>query len=122
MKYLRSRSALAGVGLLIADLVFFGITDPKEIEPIFLIFGFGLLLVNVYYLLFALQKAVGVYVPAIAKQRNLRFGVLSCLGVLLALQSIGQLSGRDLVLVPLATLVLLAYFSYSKSSFLKPTH
>jgi hypothetical protein len=122
MKYLHSRAALAGIGLFITNLIFFGFTNPNQVEPIFLILGFTLLLINIYYALSVLQKTAGLYVPWLAKQKNLRYGLLICLGVLLALQSIGQLSSRDLVLVPLTTFVLLAYFSYSKSPFLKPVH
>ena len=116
MKYIHSRPVWFGAALFITDLLFFGFTNPKQVASILLIVGFGLVLLNLYYLIYGLQRAAGLYIPWVAKRKSLRISLLSCIGLILALLSIGQLTTRDIVLIPLATLVITAYFSYRQPS------
>jgi hypothetical protein len=103
-------------GLLAADLLVFGTTDPQNAPSFMLIIGFVLMSVTVYYLLDGLLAFTRLYgFPARHRKRVLKtLALLSC--GLLGLQSIGQLGARDVLI--LAPLTLLAYFyvAYSKSS------
>jgi len=103
-------------GLLLADAVVFGATNPNETVSFMLIVGYVLLCITLYYLFDALLSLSRLYgVPLRHKKRFLRTAIGVTAGVI-ALQSIGQLSPRDiLVLVPLITLLYL-YIAYTRST------
>ena len=114
MKKMRSRSFWLSIGLIITDIAFFGLTNPVKVASILLIAGFGLLVVTMYWLLLNIQKIAGLYMPWLLRQKNLSLSISLLVGLLLALQSIGQLTVRDMLLVPAAGLVLYAYLAYGK--------
>jgi hypothetical protein len=103
-------------GLLLTDMVVFGATNPNDTLSVMLIIGYILLCITIYYLLDVILNLSRLYgVPIKHKKRFLRSAVLLISG-LVALQSIGQLSSRDiLVLAPLSVLMYL-YIAYTKSS------
>lgn len=98
--------------LLIVDGLFFGIANPNKVNSLFLIVGFILLGLSFYVLI---QIILTYLIKLGFKVKNRRkiagfIVVLSCL--MLALQSIGQLSVRDVfILVPL-TVLLYIYAAY----------
>jgi hypothetical protein len=101
-------------GLLVADTLVFCLTNPDRVPSFMLAVGFLLVAVTFYQLTLGILKAAGWYgLPGGAHRRLARTftGVLS--GVI-ALQSIGELGPRDvLVLLPLALIAYL-YMSYGK--------
>lgn len=103
-------------GLLAADALVFGATNPSDTVSFMLIVGYILLCITLYYLLDGILSLTRLYgIPLRHKKRFLRTLILLASG-LIALQSIGQLSFRDvLVLAPLTTLFYL-YVAYSRSS------
>jgi hypothetical protein len=100
--------------LLAADAVIFGVTNPNDTLSFMLIVGYILLCATIYYLLDGILSLGRLYgVPLKHKKRFLRSAVFLISG-LVALQSIGQLSSRDaLVLAPLSVLLYL-YIAYSR--------
>lgn len=119
MKLIASRSAhhrkwpLAA--LLAADLAVFGGTSPHSAPSIVLFAGFLLLSASFYVLLLGALRLVAWYgvSPGSRRKRFIRLsaGVFSGL---VALQSIGELSSRDvLVALPLA-LIAYMYLSYGR--------
>ena len=103
-------------GLAAADILLFGTTDPGNTVSFMLIVGFLLLSATIYYLLDGILAFLKLYGLAPRnRKRVLRTSTMVVCGVL-ALQSMGQLSMRDLLI--LAPLTLLAYFylAYSKGS------
>ncbi|HVX47789.1 MAG TPA: hypothetical protein VHA05_00310 [Candidatus Saccharimonadales bacterium] len=103
--------------LVTADLVVFGGTDPSKVPSIGLFLGFLLLIANFYALLVVALKLVAWYgvSPGKHKQRFVRVTAGVFAG-LVALQSIGELSARDvLVALPLAFLAYM-YLSYGRRS------
>lgn len=113
MKYLSQKPKF--LYLLIAilvDLVFFGATDPTKVPSVLLAAGF-ILLVITFYLGFKLV-AEGLSGPD-KQTRNTRSIILIAtifVAFIVGMQSIGQLSVRDvLAVIPLAVL-LFVYLSY----------
>jgi hypothetical protein len=102
-------------GLLLADLLVFGTMNPNDTASFMLIVGYMLFCANLYYLLDAVLGLGRLYgIPLRHKKRVLRSAVV-LIGGLVALQSIGQLSSRDiLVLAPLSALLYL-YIAYTRA-------
>lgn len=109
MKYIKSRSfALLGATLLL-DLAFFGLTNPAHVASFWLIIAFLLGVVNLYWFNRGVVVLLGLYSLAARKQkRRLVRGLTLWGGVLLAMQSSGQLTARDLIV--LLPLVVISYF------------
>lgn len=94
--------------LFAADALVFGVTDPNETASFMLIVGFLLMSATAYYLFDGVLAFAGLYgFPARHRKRVLRASALLASG-LLALESIGQLSARDILI--LGPLTGLAYF------------
>jgi hypothetical protein len=104
------------IGLLVIDAVFFTATNPRTVPSFLLIIGLLLLIATLYWLYRALLLLAGVYIRPLRQQRRrLAVFLTATSAVLLALQSIQQLSLRDaLVIVPLAV-VLYIYVTFMKS-------
>ena len=101
------------LGLIIADILFFGLTRPDKLPSFALIVGFLLLSATLYCLFRDLLVVASWYGIPLGKHRFrlAKVGAGLCSG-LLALQSIGELGSRDvLVLLPF-TLLAYVYFSY----------
>lgn len=100
-------------GLALADILVFGGRDPHSASSAVLFVGFVLLAVSFYVLLLGLLKLAAWYgiSPGRHRKRFIRLTAGLFSGVV-ALQSIGELSPRDgLVLLPLVVLAYL-YLSY----------
>jgi hypothetical protein len=102
--------------VMVADFAFFCFTNPASVPSFVLIIGFLLFIVTLYILIRFLLRGVCTYLPSLRRTRaRLAVFVTGIIGVLLALQSIGQLSTRDaIVIVPIA-IVLYVYFTYARS-------
>lgn len=99
-----------------ADLLVFGAVNPTDAPSFMLIVGFLLLSATVYFVLDGLVAFIGLYgLPARHRRRVLRTAALVISGIL-ALQSMGQLSARDIVILMPLTALLYFYLAYSKSA------
>jgi TRAP-type uncharacterized transport system fused permease subunit len=95
--------------LLIADYEFFSLTNPNNVPSFVLVLGFLLLLMTLYLV-------VRVVVTLLRRTRRRLTGFTTgLLGVLLALQSIGQLTTRDAVVIVPIAIVLYVYFTYART-------
>jgi hypothetical protein len=112
IQILKKRLVWQSLVLIVIDGLFFGLTDPRTVNSLFLIVGFVLLGLNVYVLV----KIVLVFLAKLGfsiKNRGKIAGfsvILACL--LLALQSIGQLSARDVLIIVPLTVLLYIYTAY----------
>jgi hypothetical protein len=99
----------AVVLLLVVDSLFFSFTNPQKVASWLLIVGVLLLLYSLYYaLLGILAVAVWYGLPAGKQPARLAKVIVGMVGFLVALQSIGELSARDvLVLLPLGVIAYL---------------
>lgn len=103
--------------LLATDVVVFGLTDPQEVPSIMLAGGFLLLAATLYQIILGLLQAADWYgLPGGAHRKRQARTLTGLIAGLVALQSIGELGPRDvLVLLPLAFIAYL-YVSYGKDA------
>jgi hypothetical protein len=115
MKLISHRRFQLIVLLFAVDGIIFGLTDPQQVPSIMLAGGFLLLAITLYQLLLGLLQAANWYGLPGSKHRKRQARTLTGLvSGLIALQSIGELGSRDvLVLLPLAFVAYL-YISYGK--------
>jgi hypothetical protein len=87
------------------DAVLFGASNPAS-APSWLIFiGFIAFCVSLYYLIYALISASALYGISVQRKRALSLYATLFIGVILALQSVGQLGPRDILVgMPLAVI------------------
>lgn len=107
---MKKTMVIAGSCLFVLVILFFG-TDPNKVPSFVLVLPFLLLFTILLYLIaFLLEKR------GFSNRKSLRIAVL-CAGVpivLLVLQSIGQLTLRDVLV--LSALFILSYFYMSRST------
>lgn len=116
MKNIRSRPFWLSIGLIISDSLFFGLTNPVRVASIMLMVGFLLLMLTAYWLLYNVQKVLAVYAPWLRQQRKIVVVATCGLATIVALQSIGQLTARDGLLIPLALSAVYFYAGLNRRS------
>jgi len=108
MKQALRRPLRQAVSLLVLDGLLFCGTDVTKVPSPVVIAGFLLLIATLYLLVRTLLKVGRLYGLNFRRQKRLSLYLTGLIGGLVALQSIGQLGQRDiLVLLPLSVL---AYF------------
>jgi len=116
MKPLARKHTWKFAGLAAADGIVFGFTNAVSVPSFVLMVGFLLLSVTFYYLIRGLLTFVGLYGVSVRRKRRLAAVMTGAVSGLVALQSIGELNSRDvLVLVPLM-LIGYVYTSYGKGT------
>lgn len=109
MHLLKKRGSKLLLVTLLLDVLFFTSTDPAKVSPLWLIVGFVLAVASLHGLFRILLWATSVYFKAVRKQqRQLAAGFTVLAALLLGMQSMGQLSVKDLLV--LTPLCLLGYF------------
>jgi hypothetical protein len=117
MKIIGHKRSWQLIGLLGADFLLFSTTKATEVPSVIIIVGFGLLTATLYWIIRGVIDLVGLYGISVTRKRQFALYSTAILGGLIALQSIGELSGRDvLVLLPLAALgyIYSAYALYNR--------
>jgi hypothetical protein len=103
--------------LLAADAAMFSLTDPQRVPSFMLIVGFLLLMLNIYcVILWALRLARLYGVSPAKHQRRFARTTAGLIGGLIALQSMGQLSSHDVLLVFPLVLLAYLYLTYGKNA------
>jgi len=103
------------LALLVIDGIFFGLIDPRKAYALTIIIGFGLLVLTIYTLvdlLLGLLERIVTF-PAMTRHR-LHTSITMLLGLLIAMQSIGQLTVKDLLAIIPLVLVAAFYLSYQR--------
>jgi len=102
--------------LVVLDFVFFTSTDATKVAPIILILGFVLLLLTIYEGFFLLFTIARLYGLPIKNKNRLSMYSSGVMGLIIALQSIGELTPKDvLVIMPIAIIGYI-YNVYASSS------
>lgn len=112
IKHIRTRPVQSALVLIVLDIILFGSLNTSRVAQVMLVAGFVLLVANLYMLVYGVTSLIRLYGIPIKRRRRLSIYISLFLGIIIALQSIGELSPRDmLVAVPLALLGY-AYISY----------
>lgn len=94
----------------------FSTTNANNVPSFAVMAGFVLLILTVYYIVYSLIGLLGLYGIKIKHKRQPAIYLTAMAGLLIALQSTGELGTRDIwVLLPL---VVMGYFysTYARSS------
>jgi hypothetical protein len=116
MKLFSHKSFWYGVGLLALDFILFGTTDATKAPSIVVIIGFGSVVLTIYVVIVEILSLIGLYGLHLPRRRQLAIYISVLLGGLLALQSIGELDRRD-VLVWLPLIIV----GYAYSAYVRPS-
>jgi hypothetical protein len=115
LKILSHRKVILMFGIVVLDALFFGFTNPKRVTSLMLIVGFMIVVVTIYASLRLVLSIGEVYSPWFQRQRRPIGYITGVLAAMLALQSIGQLALRDVVVLLVLSSVLAVYYDYNKS-------
>jgi hypothetical protein len=117
MKHLRSHPHLWSlVALLAVDGLFFGLTDPQNVPSWLLMAGFLLFVSTIYYFVKAVLVVLSWYgLPTLRHKRRLTLSLTIVIGIFLALQSLGELGSRDVIVMVPFTWLSYLYFAYNRS-------
>jgi len=101
--------------LLVVDLLFFGLIDPRNAYALVVVGGFVLLVATLYViidLLLILLERVITLRPM--TRHRLHTATTMLLALLLAMQSIGQLTVKDMAAIVPLVVVAAFYLSYQR--------
>jgi hypothetical protein len=102
--------------LAVADILIFCTTDTENVSSFVLGVGFVLFGLSAYYLLNGLLTIPGFYGLPIKHKRRLLATLTILASGLVALQSIGQLAYRDVLVISFLTFLAYIYSSYTKAT------
>lgn len=108
---------LAGVVLAVLDIGFFSSTNPTKMPSGLLIVGFVLVALSIYALLRMLLGIASIYgLPLAEHGRRQALFLGGVCAVLVALQSLGELTLRDVVVLVLLALIAYLYTTYGRGA------
>ena len=107
------RKPIQLMALFVVDALFFSLVNPVNAYAIVIVLGFVLLIITIYVLIDFLLALGERIIPFSAHtKRRMALATTLVLALLIAMQSIGQLTTKDiLAVIPLA-IILSIYFSY----------
>ncbi|HET8992013.1 MAG TPA: hypothetical protein VFN31_03210 [Candidatus Saccharimonadales bacterium] len=109
-KHKLAQSVLA---LFLIDFLFFGSINSTKVAPFMLIVGLIVLVMNIYFLVYGVISLIRLYGIAVKRKGRISLYSSIFLGILIALQSIGELSGRDLIVIVMLAVASYAYITYA---------
>ena len=116
MNQLKQKRLWLAAVILLADVMLFAGTDATKVPSFVVFVGFLLLVATLYVLIYGLLGLSRVYGLPLKHKQQLSVYLTAVVGSLVALQSIGELSGRDvLVLLPLS-IIGYVYSAYARSN------
>ncbi len=104
------------IALLLIDAILFGSTGVASVSSPILIIGFVLLIATIFYFTRIILGVIGFYGVKIKRPRYLALCISGVMGSLLALQSVGELNAREIIV-----LLMLGGLTYLYSSY-EATH
>lgn len=115
MSRLIGRQTIAGLVLVIADSLFFTMTNPNKVASSVLIIGFTLVALTIYgFLRLGLAAATFYGLPLKNRGRRIALLIGISMAIAVALQSLGELTLRDVVVLILLTGIVYIYTSYGR--------
>jgi hypothetical protein len=112
LRFIRRKHLRTIAIVLIADFGFFNFTNANKATTAQLFLGIALVLLTGYFVVYGLLHAVNMYGFKIKGVKRTSIYTSSLIALLIALQSMGQLSIRDvIILIPLSYIVYI-YLGY----------
>jgi hypothetical protein len=100
------------IAIIILDVLIFCNTNAHSVTSLILVLGFVMLLVTAYYLFYCVLAALRLYGIKVHHQKRFALSLSGVSGAFIGLQSVGELSSRDaLVILPIG-IILYFYSSY----------
>ena len=113
-KLIKLKSALL-IGSLVLDGVFFMLTNAQEVSSLTLMFGFLLVVGTFYLLIDRFNVLIRRYILSTNNDlKSFKLLITGVVGAMLALQSLGELTLRDLLMSAPLTVILYAYMTYGR--------
>jgi len=98
---------------MMLDILFFGLVNPTTSNSYVVILGCILIILSTYALVLIVTRLVAIFIPvSVATQKRFTLFVSLLLVFILLMQSIGQLSTRDLIAILPLLAVLYIYLTY----------
>ncbi len=113
----KQHQLISGFCLLVLDAIFFNLTNPSKVPSALLIIGFGLAALTTYYIvrfLLAILTIYGLPLRDHGRRPAIFIGVVAA--IMIALQSLGELTLRDVVVLILLSIITYLYMSYGRAS------
>ncbi|MDB5184244.1 MAG: hypothetical protein JWN38_52 [Candidatus Saccharibacteria bacterium] len=101
-------------GLILLDGLFFGSTDPAKISSPMLIVGFALVVLTVYLGVRSFHTLLMRKLPQLKRYGHVDLFLAGFACTALALQSVGQMTSRDFIILVLASAASYWYVTYQK--------
>jgi hypothetical protein len=116
MKLVARKPVRKLIALAAVDGAAFGMTNARDVPSIGLMAGFLLLVVTVYYLINGVLSFVRLYGLSIKRRRRTAAVMTGLISGLAALQSIGELNSRDVLVLAPIMFIGYVYSSYGKGT------
>jgi len=115
MKYFNHKQFwLVGL-LVVADIIIFAGTDATKVTSFIVMVGYLLLVLTIFAAIFGILSLSRLYGIPIKHKKRFAAYITGMIGLLVALQSIGELSSRDILVILPLVIIAYAYSSYSRS-------
>jgi hypothetical protein len=98
--------------LFVLDLIFFGSLNTSKVAQLMLVVGYILLVVNLYLVVYGAISLIRLYGVPVKRKKRLSSYASLFLGLIIALQSIGELSGHDVFVILLLAVLSYGYITY----------
>lgn len=119
-KLFKTKLVRLSLALFVLDLIFFGGLNSSRVSQIILEVGYVTLLANIYLLSYGLTSLIRLYGLVIKNPKRFSIYTTSFLGVIIGLQSVGELSGHDIIVVLLLAVGSYSYLNYVSKTRQKP--
>jgi len=116
MELLTQKHIWPVICLLILDTLLFSYSNAAVVPSYMVMVGFILLTLTLYQIVYSLLGLTSLYGIKLKRKKSLAMYLTLVIGGLIALQSIGQLSGRDIVVLLPLTILAYLYSAYVKST------
>ena len=113
------RSALV---LFVLDCFFYGTLNTNKVAQVMLVAGYVLLMANLYVLVYGVTSLIRLYGIELKKRKRLSLYMSLFLGLIIAIQSIGELSAHDVFVMGLLAAFGYGYITYVSMSKQKQTN
>ncbi len=116
LKKVSYKRYLESLAIVVLDIGFFTKTNANRVPAFALIVGFILVALSVYLLIYLVLSFMKLYGLPIKRKRRLTLYLTGVSSFLIALGSVGELNGKDIVVIlPLAVIAYI-YINYAKSN------